>query len=220
MEWRNNMDCCAHNQGLNQLFGEGAARSELKQYWQKGIDKHARAIVEAVSARGVQGLSVLEVGAGLGGLHVELLKRGAARATDVDVSSAYIAAAQAVAEKLGLRDRVDYRVEDFARQADQIPASDIVVMHRVVCCYPDMPRLVAAAAQHAQRLMALSFPPGAWYMRVFEKIMNFGMWVTRSSFRLYVHPPQAILATAEASGLRLVQQKSSWPWQIVVFERA
>jgi hypothetical protein len=50
--------------------------------------------------------------------------------------------------------------------------------------------------------------------------MNFGMWVTRSGFRFYVHPPQAILATAAAAGLRPVQQKPSWPWQIVVFERA
>jgi len=213
------MDCCAHNQGLNQLFGENTARSELKDYWKKGVDKHTRRVAEAVSARGVEGLSVLEVGAGLGGLHLELLKRGAARATDVDVSAAYLAAAQSVSEKLGLRDRVDYRLGDFAREAERIPTSDVVVMHRVVCCYPDMPRLVAAAAGHARRFLALSFPHDAWYMRLFEKLMNFGMWVTRSGFRMYVHPPEAILRTAEASGLRLVQQRSSWPWVIVVLER-
>ena len=83
-----------------------------------------------------------------------------------------------------------------------------------------MPQLVAAAAQHARRLMALSFPGGAWYMRLFEKLMNFGMWLSRSGFRFYVHPPEAIIATAAAAGLRPVQQKSSFPWQIVVFERA
>ncbi|HLB46621.1 MAG TPA: hypothetical protein VJL59_06315, partial [Anaerolineales bacterium] len=95
-----------------------------------------------------------------------------------------------------------------------------VILHRVFCCYPDMPRLVTAAAQHARRLMALSFPTGAWYMRAGEKVMNFVMWLTRSGFRFYVHPPEAILATAAAAGLRPVQQKASWPWQIVVFERA
>ena len=83
-----------------------------------------------------------------------------------------------------------------------------------------MPRLVTAAARHARRLMALSFPTGAWYMRAGEKVMNFVMWLTRSGFRFYVHPPQAILATAASAGLRPIQQKSSWPWQIVVFERA
>ena len=214
------MDCCAHNQSLNKIFSDDTARSELKQYWKKGIDKHARVIVEAVSAHGVGGASVLEVGAGLGGLHIELLKRGAAHATDVDVASAYLAAAQLVSEKLGLRDRVDYRLGDFAREADSLPASDVVIMHRVVCCYPDMTQLVTAAASHAQRLLALSFPRGAWYMRLFEKIMNFGMWVTGSGFRVYIHPPEAILAAAAAAGLHPVQQKSSWPWQIVVLQRA
>ena len=214
------MDCCKHTQGLNSVFNEQMARGDLEGYFKKGIDKHARAIVEAVSARGVDGANVLEVGGGIGGLHLELLKRGAARATDVDVSAAYVAAAQSVAERVGVRDRVDYRVADFAREAEAVPEADVVILHRVICCYPDMPQLVTAAARHARRLMALSFPTGAWYMRLFEKLMNFGMWVTRSGFRFYVHPPQAILATAAAAGLRPVQQKSSWPWQIVVFERA
>jgi len=213
-------NCCRHNHGLNSLFDERLTRDEVKAYWQRGIDKHAQRLVETVSARGVEGASVLEVGGGVGGLHLELLKRGAARATDVDVSSAYVAAAQSVAEKLGVRERVDYRVADFAHEAESVPGADVVVLHRVVCCYPDMPRLVTAAAQHARRLMALSFPTGAWYMRAGEKVMNFVMWLTRSGFRFYVHPPQAILATAAAAGLRPVQRKSSWPWQIVVFERA
>lgn len=214
------MDCCTHNRGLNNLFDERTARAEVRDYWAKGIDKHARRVVEAVSARGVEGASVLEVGGGIGGLHLELLKRGASRAADMDVSSAYVAAAQSVSDRLGLRDRVDYRVGDFAREAESVSGADVVVLHRVVCCYPDMPTLVTAAAQHARRLLALSFPTGAWYMRLAQHAMNFGLWLTRSGFRFYVHPPQAILDTAAAAGLRLVQQKASWPWQVVVLERA
>jgi len=214
------MDCCAHNQGLAKIFGEDNARSELKLYWKKGLDKHARAIVESLNARGVQGATVLEVGAGLGGLHLELLKRGAARATDVDVSAAYLSAAQTVSDKLGLRDRVDYRLGDFARDAAAVPNSDVVILHRVVCCYPNMTQLVTAAAEHAGRLLALSFPRGAWYMRLGEKGMNFFMRLSGSGYRFYVHPPATILATASAAGMMLVEQKFSWPWQTVIFERA
>jgi len=214
------MDCCAHNQGLNNVFNEDHARGEINSYFKNGIDKHARAIVEALSARGVEAASLLEVGGGIGGLHLELLKRGAAHATDVDVSSAYLSAAQRVAEKSGLRDKVTYLLADFAREAEQAPAADVVILHRVVCCYPNMPQLVTVAAQHAQRLLALSFPRAAWYMRVFEKLINFGMWITRSGFRFYLHPPEAIQATAQAAGLVPILQKSSWPWQIVIFERA
>jgi magnesium-protoporphyrin O-methyltransferase len=83
-----------------------------------------------------------------------------------------------------------------------------------------MTQLVTAAAEHAGRLLALSFPRGAWYMRLGEKGMNFFMWLTGSGYRFYVHSPQAILATVQANGLRLVQQKFSWPWQMAVFERA
>lgn len=213
------MDCCAHNQGLNTLFNDQNARREVKDYWKKGIDKRARAVVDAVSARGVEGATLLEVGGGIGGLHVELLKRGAGRAIDVDVSSAYVAAAQSITEKLGLRERVDYRVADFAIEADSVPEADVVIMHRVVCCYPAMPRLVTAAATHAHRLLALTFPRGAWYMRLGEKLMNFGMWLTRSGFRFYVHPPQDIKEVALAAGMKPVQEKFSGVWQVVVFER-
>ncbi len=161
---------------------------------------------------------MLEVGGSIAGLQIELLKRGAAHVTNIEVPAAYLTAAQTLAGQLGLANRINYHYGDFARDADAAPAADIVILHRVVCCYPDMPRLVTAAAQHA-RLMALSFPTGAWYMRAGEKVMNFVMWLTRSGFRFYVHPPAAIISTAVAAGLRPVQQKSSWPWQIVVFER-
>ena len=213
------MDCCKHNQGLSRFFNESNAKSEVKEYWKKGIEKRARKVVEAVSARGIEGASLLEVGGGVGGLHVELLKRGAARAVDVDVSAAYIAAAQSIAEKLQLRDRVDYRVADFAQEAGSIEAADVVVMDRVVCCYPNMPQLVGAAAQHARRLLALTFPRGSWYMGLAEKFINLGMWISRSGFRFYVHDPAAIEQAAAGSGLRPVQENFSGIWQIVIFER-
>ena len=214
------MDCCAHNQGLNSIFGEAGARSEAAAYWKKGLDKHTRAVVEAVSAGGMAGASVLEVGGGIGGLHLELLKRGASGATNVDISSAYLAAAQSIAEKLGLRERVAYRLADFAREAASVPAADLVALHRVVCCYPDMPALVTAAAQHARRRLALSYPTGAWYMRLGLKLINIGLWLMRNGVRFYAHAPEAILSTATTASLRLAQRKSSWPWEIVAFERA
>lgn len=213
------MDCCSHQRGLNQLFNEALARDEAERYLKAGLDKHARRLMEAVAARGVQEAELLEVGGGVGGLHVELLKRGAARAINVDIAAGYLAAAQRVAEQLGLRDRVTYQLADFAREAEAVPPADVTVLHRVVCCYPDMPALVTAAAHHTRRTLALSFPRGAWYMRLFKDVLNLGMSLSRSGFRFYVHSPLAIQRTAEAAGLRVVAQRSSWPWQMLILER-
>jgi SAM-dependent methyltransferase len=213
------MDCCAHARGLNDIFDERQAREEMRRYWKKGIDRHARKIVEALAVRGLAGASVLEVGGGIGGLHVELLRRGAARATDVDIAAAYITAAQSVAERLGLREQVEYHQADFASTAGDLPPADIVVMHRVICCYPDMPTLIAAAAGHAGRLLALSFPHGAWYMRLGQRIFNAGLWMQRSGYRFYVHDPAAIQRVAAAAGIKPVQEIASWPWRIALFER-
>jgi SAM-dependent methyltransferase len=214
------MDCCTHVQGLNSIFDERTARDEAERYWKRGLDKHTRALVAAIQAHGVDGASLLEVGGGIGGVHAELLKRGAARATDVDISAAYIAAAQSVADRLGILDRVDYRLADFVRAADDLPPADVVIMHRVVCCYPDMPGLVTAAARHAVRRLVLSFPHGAWYIRLGQRIVNTSLWARRCGFRFYVHAPSAIRAVAAAAGLTLVQDTLSWPWRIALFERA
>jgi magnesium-protoporphyrin O-methyltransferase len=213
------MDCCSTARGLNAIFDERTARAEVKRYWRKGIDKHARRIVAALSARGVAGATLLEVGGGIGGLHAELLKLGAAHATDVDISAAYLAAAQSVAARLGLREQVDYRQADFASAADDVPGADVVIMHRVVCCYPDMPALVSAAAQHAGRLLALSYPHDAWYMRLAQRVLNAIQWLQRSDFRFYVHDAAAIRAAAAAAGHVLVGQVDSWPWRIALFQR-
>jgi magnesium-protoporphyrin O-methyltransferase len=214
------MDCCSIIRSLNSVFDERTARAEVKRYWKKGLDRHARRIVAALTAQGVAGASLLEVGAGIGGLHAELLRQGAARATDVDISAAYLAAAQSVAERLGVRERVEYRQADFAGAADELPVVDVVIMHRVVCCYPDMPTLVAAAARHADRLLALSYPRADWYLRLGRRIINAAMWLQRSGFRFYVHDPAAISAAAAVEGLALVRQVDSWPWQVALFERA
>lgn len=214
------MDCCGrHNAGLNTLFDEPTAREETRDYLKNGLRKPARRLAELVAARGVENASLLEVGGGVGGLHLELLKRGAASAYDVDVSASYVSAAQNLAARLGLRERVNHQVGDFAQVADSVPAADVVVLHRVVCCYPDMPQLLNQAARHANRLLAFSFPWDVWPTRVVRAIFNTGLWLGRSGYRFYVHPAPAMRRVVNEAGFKLVSQSSVFPWQMLVFER-
>jgi 2-polyprenyl-3-methyl-5-hydroxy-6-metoxy-1,4-benzoquinol methylase len=213
------MECCVHAQDIGAYFNESKAQKEISRYLKQGLASHARAMLAAITASGVEGATILEAGGGIGNLSVELLKRGATRAISVEISPAYLSASQALAEQLGLKDRMEYRRADFAHDSDTIPAADIVIMHRVVCCYPDMPVLVSAAARHARRSLALSFPRDVWFTRLHIEAQAW--WLRRKgiTFRNYVHQPKAIVQVAADSGLRLVHQYSSGTWQIAVFER-
>ena len=213
------MNCCSAPNGLDRVFDEATARDDAKRYLKRGLDGSARQVVDALLKQGVTGSSVLEIGSGAGGLHLDLLKSGAARATSVDLAPAYLDASKGVAARLGLSERIDYRLLEFARRADEVSESDVVVMNRVVCCYPDMPALVEPAAQHARRLLALVFPRDVWWMRLGGRVLNAWMTLTRSAFRFFLHSPDAIVATVRKNGLAPVFEKRSGPWQIVVFRR-
>jgi magnesium-protoporphyrin O-methyltransferase len=214
------MNCCTAPNGLDKVFDTSTARHDADRYLKNGLDQPARSVVQALAAQGVAGASLLEVGSGAGGLHLELLKAGAARATSIELSPAYVEAARDVAARLGYAQVIDHRLLDFARRADEVDDADVVVMNRVVCCYPDMPALVAPAARHARRLLALVFPRDVWWMRLGGRLLNAWMWLTRSAFRLFLHSPAAIVSTVRGAGLEPIIDKRRGPWQIVVFRRA
>ena len=62
-------------------------------------------MVEALTDRGVDGATVLEIGGGIGDIQIELLKHGAARTVNVELSSAYEADAAELVRAAGLADR-------------------------------------------------------------------------------------------------------------------
>ena len=159
------MECCSVN-GLDRIFNKSRARKESNSYLKKGLDKRARKLADFLKGESLSEATLLDVGCGVGGLHLELLKHGAGKAIGVDVSPAYVEAASSLARELGFQNVVEYHVGDFVEQERDIPTADIVLLDRVVCCYPDMEPLVTAYARHAQRLYALTYPRRTWWMRV------------------------------------------------------
>ena len=214
------MDCCNYTQKANDHFGETRASTDMEQYIKDGLNSHSKAMVELVSTRNIQGAGLLEVGSGIGAVTLELLKKGAAQAVNVEASDAYLDAAKQLAGRMQSEERVTYHRADFTREAAQLPPADVVVMHRVVCCYPDAGALVTAAAQHSLHLLALSYPVDAWYMHLQNFAQNFVSWAGGSAFRQYIHSPQMIFEAAAASGLRPIRESSSGVWRLVLFERS
>src|SRR5829696_5681061 len=131
--------------GCEQFFGRGFARRRAASYRRHGLDSTAQRMVEFLGRRNVQGASVLEVGGGVGEIQVELLKRGAATAVNLELSAAYEEEALELLRAAGLEGRVERRLQDVALDAGAVEPADVVVLHRVVCCYPDYQRLLAAA---------------------------------------------------------------------------
>ena len=212
------MDCCSVN-GLNKIFNKSKARKESKAYWNKGLGKRAGKLADFVSSQDLSEATVLDIGCGIGSLHLELLKQGAGRAIAVDVSSAYVEAANTLAEKLGFQDAVEYHEGDFVELDEGIPPADIVLLDRVVCCYPDMEALVTASARHAQRLYALTYPRRTWWMRVAGFMINLGLTVVRRPFRFFLHHPSQIKATLALAGFTPVHRATSGGWEIAAYQR-
>src|SRR5436190_17523547 len=131
------MGNCCDRRAYERLFGAKTAERDARRYRRRGLTGTARELVEL--ADDVTGASVLDVGGGVGAIELELLAAGAARATNVELSGEYEAAAADLLAERGLRDRVERRVADFV--AEPVDEHDGVVMHRVVRCYPDRGRL-------------------------------------------------------------------------------
>ena len=65
----------------------------------------AQRIVDFADSNGLDGASVLEIGGGIGDIQVELLRRGASRTTNLELSGAYEAEALRLLEERGMAER-------------------------------------------------------------------------------------------------------------------
>ena len=187
------------------MFTADRATRAADRFRSRGLDRNSARIVDLIEGCGLEGASVLEVGGGVGLLHLALLRRGAYRATSVELVDSYDADADALARELGLADRVTRLHADIAADPDVVGRHDIVVMHRVVCCYPDAERLLSVAADHAGKVLVFSHPPRNLLSRALIGAENLGRRARRLSFRVFVHDPETMANAARAGG-RLQQR--------------
>jgi magnesium-protoporphyrin O-methyltransferase len=202
------------------FFRTRVAERDARRFRRKGLDPAGRMLVDSIVARGVGGARVLEGGGGIGAVQIELLEAGAASATNVELSAAYDAEAEALLRERGLEGRVERRVGDFVADAETLPTADVVVLHRAVCCYPDGPAFAAAAAGHATRLVAMSLPRERALNRIGFGFVNVFLRLRRCGFRAFVHPLDELVAAAQAHGFRVAsRERATWVWQVAILER-
>jgi SAM-dependent methyltransferase len=211
-------DCCSLPRGYDKLFGEKTARRDLKRYRKRGLDDTGERLVEFLRGRGVEGLSVLEIGGGIGALEAELLKAGAAQAVNYELSPSYEPYARELWREAGVEERAEYRLGDVTQNG--VGPADAVVMHKVVCCFPDAEALVGAAADRARRYLVMSFPRERRLTRIGFGGLNLVSRLLRWEYRSFIHPIAEILGAAERRGLKPVHEHRGLIWQVAAFERA
>jgi hypothetical protein len=199
-----------------ELFTEKVARRDAARYRRRGLGRVSRRLLTHAIGKGDE---VLEIGGGVGALQIELLRAGVTRAVNVELSPAYEGEAETLLRDAGLQGRAERHILDFAREGSRIPNADVVLLNRVVCCYPDMPQLVGSAAEHARRVLALSYPPDLWLFHLAARVINLWCRLTRREFRFFVHAPAEIFGVAAAHGLRPVARERTAMWELASFER-
>jgi methyltransferase family protein len=176
-------------------------------------------MVDFLESRGIEGASVLEIGGGVGDIQIELLKAGAARAVNLELSPAYDEQAERLLHEAALEGRVERRLHDIAVDPEGVDSADIVLLHRVVCCYPDYERLLGAAAQRARRFLVFSYPPRNVLSRLIVSAENFVFRLLRKEYRSFAHPPAAMLGVLAKRGLRPTFAHHTLVWQVAGLER-
>ncbi len=206
--------CCYDDE-----FDANLAAAELRRYRRSGPGRASHALAQALARGGVADLTVLDIGAGIGSVHLELLALGAAAAVDADASGPYLAAARSEAERRGVVDRVTYVHGDAIAAGPAIGPADLVAMDRVACCYGDVDALVGFAAARTRRRLGIVVPPDHALARFVVGGVNVWQRIRRSSFRMYAHPHGRIAAAAVREGLIPNGSESVGTWRLLLFER-
>jgi hypothetical protein len=211
---------CCDPRGCDRLFSARFAGRAAKHYRRKGLDATGTRIVSFLRELGLQGATVLEIGGGVGEIQLELLKAGAARATNLELSPAYDDEAAKLLRDCGLQGRVERRIHDLAAEPGAVAPADFVVLNRVVCCYPDYERLLGAAAERARRALVFTHPPRNALSRSVVGLQNLYFRLQRQEFRTFAHPPHAMFEVLERHGFQRTYQAHGFVWQIAGFQRA
>ncbi len=210
--------CCPHDVSASKCFSR-VARRYRRRFEKRGFERSQKQLLEGLTNTGFTGATVLEIGSGVGHLHMTLLERGAASAQGIDLAPKMIEEARRWARDRGLGQRTQYFEGDFMALADSIEPADVTLLDKVVCCYPDVDGLVHRSAKKTRRLYALTYPRNRWYVRLGVALGAVIMKLFGSAFRPYLHDPQQIEQWLIEAGFVKRYEASTFIWLTQVFER-
>ena len=213
------MGCCAAiNADTGRIFSRLAGIHRLR-FRLFGLERTQRQLIDGIRRAGIEGAELLDIGCGAGCLNRALMRLGASRSTGVDLSEAMLAIARADAQAEGLAERTDYRRGDFTQMAGELADADVVVLDKVICCYPDWERLVDASLKRARRVYALTIPRDRSLTRAGLGMMRWGLGRIGCCYQPFIHDPARIEGRVVASGFRRTEEARTAWWLTRIYVR-
>ena len=206
--------------GIAETFDD-LAHDRCCKYKSKGLTTSSQVLLDSLSKKGLAGKTVLEIGCGTGFFALETIRHGAVSCLGVDLSSAAIHEANEFAKESGMQDRAKFEVANAA--STRQPASDIVVMDKVLCCYPDAEALLKTASDSSRELLGFVVPRDEGLMkpamRIGTALINLVERLRKTGFRLYLHPLRAIDELLSENGFQQANRAKSRFWLIFLYAR-
>jgi hypothetical protein len=103
--------------------------------------------------------------------------------------------------------------------APELGSAELVMLDRVVCCYPEFEPLISLSVQKAERYYVLSFPHDRWYVRAHTWWENQQRLRAGNAFRTFVHPVARIEALVRAAGFQVLRSRRTLVWAVLVCGR-
>lgn len=215
------MPSCCYDDEYGERFTSREAASTAARFRRRGLRGSAAELAMAVQAATPPGGLMIEAGGGVGQIQIALLKAGAvSKSINIELSGSWEEAASALIDEHGLNERVERRIGDFVDQAESLPRADVVILHRVICCYPDWRRMLTVATGGARQVVGITIPVYRWPTRLMVGLANFSLKLRRMRFRAFVHPTQPMIELMMSTGFNVVYDHSRPVWRTIVFKRS
>lgn len=213
------MDCC-ETAVIDSCFDDRYVQKKLARYQKNGPKKTTSILARVITDQMRKGMTLLDIGGGIGDLQHILIPMGVGRAVNCEASNAFIQACEKEATVRGYADKITHIQGDFVELAGEVPSADIVTLDRVICCYPDMPELVRTSVQKAGTIYGIVIPSENWLVKLVTSIYyNLRFLLLRNPFRVFVHSTKAIEDIILAAGFQRSFYQQTGGWQILVFAR-
>lgn len=216
------VNCCSPQarraEATNRFFSRFAKRYS-RTARRNGLDRIQRDLVEGIAPSLTGGARILEIGCGVGALHQALLGKGAVSAVGVDISEGMLGEARRFASDAGLAERTEYLLGDFTDLSSSLQSADVTILDKVVCCYPEVDRLVDLSTKLTKSVYALSFPRDRFGMRLAFRLHRFVGRLLRWEFYPCWHVWSSVRARIEQAGFSEAFQRRSFLWEAVVYRR-